>query len=432
MSRRIGIIGMGASGQAAAKLAVHNNARVQTFDSRINAPTIKGTKAFHGIDPLDLLVKQDLIVISPGVPLEHPMLLNARENNIPILSELSFAAQYIDIPMLAITGTNGKSSTTWFTAQFLKQAGRNPFFGGNFGTALSELALNPLDASGIPFDIAVVEVSSYQLESPGDFSPHAAVALNLTPDHLARHKTMDSYAEHKRRIFAKQTDSDWAIAPHNDPRLHTQSTAQKLWIDSFPGASVLEKNIILKGTPCDGDFSLEGATLYGTHNQQNLMASLLLCSTIGINPSTLDVRQLQPLAHRLERIPSTDGILWINDSKATNVEATLAGIAGAPAPQILLLGGSGKSGADYTQLLPLIKERVRSVICFGASRGIIQTQIPQSSSCPSLDDAIEQARKIARPNDTILLSPACASFDSFSNFAARGTYFAQLVNGLQS
>ena len=430
MKKRIAIIGMGASGQAAAKLALMQDAEVETFDDRKNAPTVDGATSYYGIDATQRLCAHDLIVISPGIPLAHPMFDAAKAQNIPILSELAFAAQYINIPVLAITGTNGKSSTTWFTAQFLKQAGKNPFVGGNFGTALSELVLHPWSADGNPYDIAVVEVSSYQMECPGKFRPHAGVILNLTPDHLARHKTMDVYAEHKRRIFAKQRLDEYAISPINDARLHAKGSAQQLWIDAFPGAKIEQKSIVLQGTPTEGSISLENNPIFGAHNEQNLMAALVLCSTVGIAPQTLTLSTLKPLAHRLEHIPSTDGLCWINDSKATNVEATMAGIAGAPSPQILLLGGEGKEGADYTALLPLIKERVHTVICFGAERDIIQEQLPAAISCVSLDEAISKARSIAQKGDNIVLSPACASFDAFSNFVERGLYFASLVRGV--
>ena len=427
MNQNIGIIGMGASGKAAARLALQKGFIVETFDTRANAPTLEGTTSFHGVDGTDQLATQDLIVISPGVPLAHDMLNKARKKKIPILSELAFAAQYINIPMLAITGTNGKSSTTWYTAQLLEQAGYTPFTGGNFGTALSVLAQDEQT-----YDIAVVEVSSYQMECPGTFAPHAGVILNLTPDHLARHKTMDSYAEHKRRIFQHQKETSWAITPPDHAHIFSDGAAQKLFLGAFPGAIVKDNTIILQETPCDGTCPLNSSVLFGAHNVQNLMASVLLCSTMGINPNTLDLSLLRPLAHRLEKIPTSDGLCWINDSKATNVEATMAGVAGAPTPQILLLGGAGKDGADYTQLLPLIEKRVRDVICFGASRDEIIAQLPFAYSCTSLDEAVAHARQIANPNDTILLSPACASFDAFSNFAERGTYFSNIITGAHS
>ena len=429
MNQKIGIIGMGASGKAAAHLALQKGFIVETFDTRINAPTLEGVQSFHGVDGTDRLATQDLIVISPGVALEHDMLKKSRSKNIPILSELAFASMYIDIPMLAITGTNGKSSTTWYTKQLLEQAGYTPFAGGNFGTALSILAHKEQKTT---YDIAVVEVSSYQMECPGTFAPHAGVILNLTPDHLARHKTMDSYAEHKRRIFQHQSNTSWAITPPNHAHIFSPGEAKKLYLGAVPGAVVENEEIIIQGTPCDGTCSLQNSVLYGEHNKQNLMAAVLLCSTMGVDPRTLDISALHPLAHRLEKIQTFDGLCWINDSKATNVEATMAGVAGAPTPQILLLGGAGKNGADYTQLLPLIEKRVRNVICFGASRDDIIAQIPFAYSCSSLDEAVIHARMIAQPNDTILLSPACASFDAFSNFAERGTYFSNIITGAQS
>ena len=429
MNQKIGIIGMGASGKAAAQLALQKGFVVETFDTRANAPTIEGAQSFHGIDGTDRLATQDQIVISPGVPLAHDMLKKAIKKNIPVVSELAFAARYIDVPMLAITGTNGKSSTTWYTTQLLQQAGYTPFAGGNFGTALSALAQ---EEQKTKYDVAVVEVSSYQMECPGTFAPHAGVILNLTPDHLARHKTMDSYAEHKRRIFLHQSNTSWAITPPNHAQIFSDGEAKTLYLGAFPGAVVEEEQIIVQGLSNDGSCTLRNSVLYGEHNKQNLMASVLLCATMGVDPSTLDISALRPLAHRLEKIPTSDGLCWINDSKATNVEATMAGVAGAPTPQILLLGGAGKDGADYTQLLPLIEKRVRNVICFGSSRDEIVAQIPFAYPCTSLDEAVVHARLIAQTNDTILLSPACASFDAFSNFAERGTYFSNIITGAQS
>ena len=422
MSENIAVIGMGRSGQSACTLALHKGAAVLAVDSRVEAPVIAGTRTCYGKDPSKELTTCDRIILSPGVPLEHPMLTHAKKSNTPIISELGYAASFLNIPILAITGTNGKSSTTWYTKQFLEQAGRTPFVGGNFGVPLCDLVLHPEQA-----DVAVVEVSSYQLEAPGTFHPKAAVILNLTPDHLARHKTMENYAAHKKRIFAQQTREDYAITPREDPRIHPQGQVQTLWLGGTPGAIEKENTIQLLGSPCDGSLSLEGNMLFGDHNKQNIMAALLLCSTLGISASKLNIKSLLPLEHRLQHVPSSDGYLWINDSKATNVEATLAGIAGAPAPQILLLGGQGKNNADYTQLLPLIRKKVRHVICFGASRSEIQSHIPHALCCTTLEEAVVSSRNLAQAGDTILLSPACASFDAFANFAERGTYFQKIV-----
>ena len=426
--QRIAVVGMGRSGVAAAELAKREGAHVLCIDQNPKSATPKGCRSLYGADPSKILCEQDLIILSPGVPFDNPILHRAKERGVSFIGELGFAASFIDLPILAITGTNGKSSTAWYTKQFLEQVGYTPFIGGNFGSALSLLALNRQS-----YDVAVVEVSSYQLELPGTFHPKAAVLLNLTPDHLARHKTMDNYAEHKRRIFAQQNRKDFAISPHNQPRLQPHANTNSLSLGAFPGAKYDAESLIMSGTPSDGTLSFQNMRLFGHHNRENIAAAALLCAAMRIDTQKLRPQNLLPLEHRLELVLEQEGVSWINDSKATNVEATLAGIQGAPPSQILLLGGAGKKGADYIQLLPKMQEKVRHIICFGASRTEIQAQLstfPSISSRKTLKEAIQYGKEICQRGDTILLSPACASFDQYSGYADRGDHFSQLVDQL--
>ncbi|MEC7984086.1 MAG: UDP-N-acetylmuramoyl-L-alanine--D-glutamate ligase [Myxococcota bacterium] len=428
--QKIAVVGMGRSGIAAAELAKREGAHVLCIDRNPNSTTPKGCRSLYGTDPSEILCEQDLIILSPGVPFDNPLFNRAKEHGVSFIGELGFAASFIDLPILAITGTNGKSSTAWYTKQFLEQVGYTPFIGGNFGSALSLLALS--DQS---YDVAVVEVSSYQLELPGTFHPKAAVLLNLTPDHLARHKTMDNYAEHKRRIFAQQNGKDFAISPHNQPHLQPHADTNSLSLGAFPGAKYDTEALILSGTPSDGVLSFQDMRLFGHHNRENIAAAALLCSALRIDIQKLRLQNLLPLEHRLELVLEQEGVSWINDSKATNVEATLAGIQGAPPSQILLLGGAGKKGANYAQLLPQMAEKVRHLICFGASRTEIQAQLstfPSLSSRKTLKEAIQHGKEICQRGDTILLSPACASFDEFQNFEERGAFFKSfLLGGIQ-
>ena len=426
--RKVAVAGMGRSGQAASRLALSLGAEVTTVDSNPAAVPVDGCAACHGRDPADMLAAQDRIVLSPGIPASHPMLDAARQAGVPVIGELGFAAEHCSLPMIAVTGTNGKSSTAWYCAQLLAQAGREPFIGGNFGTALSSLVLEP---GG--HDIAVVEVSSYQLELPGGFRPRYAAALNLTPDHLARHGDMETYGRMKRRIFQNQREEDVAISPKGDPRLHARSAARQLWLDDCPGSSLTGRAIRLEGTRSDGEVDISGLKLLGEHNLQNVSAALLLAVSAGTDLQRLDVEALLPLDHRLQTVHESEGVRWINDSKATNIEAAMAGIAGVPGPQILLLGGQGKRGADYGQLRLPASRRARLVVCFGAAGPEIAEALGESlpvETAPDLAGAAALSAHLSRPGDNILLSPACSSFDEFDDFEHRGAAFAALARQL--
>ena len=431
--RNVLVVGMGRSGVSAARYALNQGAFVTVTDGRTDAPTVDGaTHRYGALDEADFAAAE-LIVVSPGVPAATPVIARAIARGTPVVSELAFAAERLQerrIPIIAITGTNGKSSVAWFTSQLIEAAGHSAFLGGNFGTPLTDL----LDAHPPP-DFAVVEVSSYQLELPGNLAPTVAACLNLARDHLGRHGTMDRYAEHKLRLFHRMPPTGHAAIPRGpeanpDGRLtHEGTRATPLWIGAHPGIAGTDATLSLSGTPDDGPVDLSAMTLLGDHNRDNASAAILLAVAAGVAREAIDVGCLTALPHRLEPVHTTAGVTWVNDSKATNIDAALVGIRGIARPKIVLLGGAGKAGSDYTRLQAVLDRSIRSVICFGDAGPQIADAIGRANvTCVStLSDAVHAAARAAMPDDVVLLSPACASFDEFTNFEERGRAFTALA-----
>ena len=431
--KKVLVMGMARSGISAARCAINAGAEVTVTDLRDNAPRVHGAVHKYGSHNVEDFTQSDLIVVSPGIPAHNPLLEEARQAGVEIISEMGFAAEFIQargIPIIAITGTNGKSSVTWFVNQFLRAAGFKSFVGGNLGTALSDLVLSDEKP-----DFAVVEVSSYQLELDCMFSPIAAAALNLSPDHLARHGTMGIYGQTKSKIFKNMPSEGYAAVPQseaNNPSgmlAHGKTNAKQIWLDRLPGSVRNGKIVTLRGTPDDGELILNGMNLFGEHNLDNAAAAALLCICAGVPRSAIRPEVLSALPHRLEMVHTSNGIVWINDSKATNVDAAIVGIKSMVSPSIVLLGGAAKTGADYSRLNMALKTHVHSVFCFGAAGNQIALDIvgPQVTIVPTLTDAVLKAAECAQDGDSILLSPACASFDEFNNFEERGESFATLA-----
>ena len=435
---RVVVFGMARSGVAAAQLAVAAGASdVVCTDLNPNAPLVPGTRAVVGRHDEDDLLNADIVVVSPGVPPNVAPLRRARDVGVPVIGELGLAADVLrqhNVPMLAVTGTNGKSSTVFFLHQILEQAGQTSWVGGNLGEPLSNLALQLVRGGPVP-DHAVVEVSSYQLETAGPFRPVGAAALNLTPDHLARHGTMEQYAATKMRLFAHQVRGDLAVLPAQDPYLSHRPLPRGVRvarIDGAPGIHISAKTLTLVDQPVSGTIDLQGFALPGHHNRQNLAAAVLLAIHAGVPLERIDPSRLQPLPHRLEWVHTgKTGVRWINDSKATNVDSALVGIQAMTGPTIFLLGGEGKAGADYRELVPALHRCARQVICFGQSGPLIFAALEDAQLPVALVDSLAEAVDLAHQNatsvDTILLSPACASFDAFRDFEDRGRTFAKLA-----
>ena len=434
--KRVVIVGMGASGRAAARLAVAKGASVIGADLRDDIEPIVGVELVLGPHPKELFLNTDLLVLSPGVPPDKLNLEPAREAGVAIIGELGFAAAFIDAPMIAITGTNGKSTVTSFVAQLAQESGLRVFSGGNLGNPLSCAVL-----SEERYDVVVVEVSSYQLEYPAMFHPHAAVVLNLTPDHLARHGDMDTYARTKCRIFAEMTSSDFAVLPAGCEALTEASQGmggERLWVGEHPGVMLQNGGLSMalrNGRTASLDLSR--FEVAGAHNRENAAVAAMLLFSMGISADALQrgIGQLEGLPHRMEVVGKSDGVQWINDSKATNVAATEAALRGISVPVVLLLGGQAKAGDDFGSLVPQLTN-ARAVVTFGASGSKIADELEsrglRARQAKDLSAAVRLGHELAQPGDYVLLSPGCASFDEFRNFEHRGEVFVTIWRDLKS
>ena len=413
---RVTVLGAARSGRAAAELALRFGADVVLTDLRADLPGLPGVTCVFGEHRDSDLVDADLVVVSPGVPAAAPPVQKALAAGVEVVGELGFAASFLDAgtSLLAVTGTNGKSTVTHFTAQLLEAAGARVFAGGNLGTPLSR-------AVGLDADVLVIEVSSYQMELPGNFAPSAAVVLNLTPDHLGRHKTMEGYADAKCRVFDRIDEGGFAILPFGDALLTRAAEGRggrRIWLGAQPGATLQGDDLVIG----DGRIDLSRLEVPGEHSRWNAAAASLLAVAAGRAIADIDLAVLSGLPHRLELVAERDGVRWINDSKATNVDAAAIGIRAVQGDKVVLLGGQGKDGADWSAL-PVNGARV---ICFGASAAEIHAVVG-GERVGGLQQAVERARSLAVPGTTVLLSPGCASFDEFDDFEHRGVRFKEWV-----
>lgn len=427
-------MGLGRSGQAAARLASRHGARVLGVDLRPDVPPIDGVDVELGPHRAQAFEEADLIVVSPGIPPGVPLLRDAVAKGTPVVGELAFADSFLEAPTIAVTGTNGKSTVTWFVHQLLEHAGMPGFVGGNLGNPLSNAALAELPPARV-----VVEVSSYQLELPGSFCPNVGVILNLTPDHLARHGTMEAYGAAKGRLFERMGGEQWAILPHGDGLLETVGNrhgGQRAWLGAHPGVIRTRELVDIRVGDTHTQLSLAGFKVPGAHNLGNAACAALCAILLGANPDAVEsgFARLRPLPHRMEVVAEREGVRWINDSKATNIEAALAGISGLKGPAVILLGGEGKVEADGSLgmvRLATALQRHRAVVAFGKSGPRIVQELNEvglsAVGVGSLAQAVKRAASLARTGDTILLSPGCASFDAFDDFEHRGRTFSRLA-----
>ena len=432
---KVAIVGMGSSGQSAARLALLLGYKVLCID-RKDCEVPKGCT--FALEDKANLEDVSLIVVSPGVPSHNSIIQAGIAKGLLIISELNFASRQLLCPMIAVTGTNGKSSTVWYAKQMLEQLGLNVFLGGNFGCALSQMVHDVLDTN-IHYDLAIVEVSSYQMEWSQDFHPKAASILNLTPDHLARHKTLEEYKRCKLKLFEHQTVDDRTVLPLVPRSLHPTINTTKRYFGNIKdrdqewGCFISPDELHWFDERQNWSFPKENIPLLGEHNLHNVAAALLLIEPFVDQSFSVEIcKKLEALEHRLEPI-WINRKLWINDSKATNIEATEAALQSMTEPVTLLLGGAGKKGADYTQLAELLRKNTSHVICFGASGPEIYAQLdpilPENilrTITVDLSSSIQLARLKDDPRP-VLLSPACASFDAFTNFEHRGRFFKQTL-----
>ncbi len=399
-----------------------------------------GVDLVTGSHPAGLVRDIDLVVLSPGVPADVDPLKEAREQGVPIWGELELAIREIEGRVVAVTGTKGKSTTATLIADILKRDGRPVVLGGNIGQPLISLVEKAKKDSSV-----VVEVSSFQLEMTESFRPSVAVLLNVTPDHLDRHASFEAYREAKERIFANQEQEDWAVI-YGGNRLTmdmgSRSRSQKIYYsldcmgDKVPHVCVREGWIVRHEDAFTSEWiPLESIPLPGEHNVENVMAAAAAVATLGVQAETVRdaVANFPGIPHALERVGEIAGVSFYDDSKATNVAAAHAAIASFDEGVILVLGGRSK-GADFEALLDDVGGKVKLVLALGEAKeqiaGVLGAKVPVVL-CTELREVVERAFEHSEPGDTVLFSPACASFDMFADYAERGRLFREEVEKLK-
>jgi UDP-N-acetylmuramoylalanine--D-glutamate ligase len=443
--KRVLVVGLGKSGLAAALFLRRRGAQVTVSDVRsaealakeIPALLDEGIMVETGGHGLLTFRRQDLIVVSPGVPLDTPELVQVKSFGMPVIGELELAARFIQGKILAITGSNGKTTTTAIAGAILKEAEIPTLVGGNIGVPVVSL----IDES-TPETWSVLEVSSFQLESTVEFHPRIAIILNITPDHLDRHGTFENYALAKERIFAAQDASDWVVLNADNVRAAeaaSRSTAQVYWFSIehavARGAWIEEGHVVYrsaKDAEVETIMPLSGIPLKGEHNVENVLAAVCAARLAGVAPGVIRraVEKFQAVEHRLEFVACVNGVEYYNDSKATNVDATMKAVAAFSSGIHLILGGKDK-GSDYTVLAELLRTRARAVYTIGSAAAKIESQlrgVVSIHSCETLESAVNAAACAARPGEIVLLAPACSSFDQFENYEHRGRVFKELVS----
>jgi len=443
LPRSVLVIGFRRTGQAVARVLAGRGVIVRACDARsavmlgVDPTAFPSVLLTLGAEPLALLEGVELVVPSPGVPRTALLLQEAVRRGIPVWSEIELAQRLLDVPVVAVTGTNGKSTTTTVIGQTLRRAGYRTFVGGNLGTPLVEALEDPPE-------VAVVEVSSFQLEWVERFRPHVSVLLNITPDHLDRHTSFAEYRDLKARILAAQQADDVAVLNHDDAivrELAPGIAPDVIWFGrdlpaGAAGVLVQDEAVVLRRPGwAEERYPLGRTRLRGWHNAENIAAAVAAARSAGAPPKAVQaaIDAAEPLPHRLALIADRAGIRWYDDSKATNVGAAVRSIESCPGPLLLLAGGVDKGG-DYRPLAAAARERVRRAFVFGAARTRIAEALAAADVpveiVDTLDAAVRAAARVARPGDAVLLAPACSSFDQFTDYAARGRAFRVAVEAL--
>ena len=446
MGDAILIIGAARSGVASAEYLLSIGKQIVISDMNTKLAEDVETQLGHasvsyvwGKQPDVAALQPELIVMSPGVPLSIPPVVKARELGIPVISEPELAFRYSDVPFVAITGTNGKTTTTTLTAFLLEKEGRKVVAGGNIGLPL--ISQCPKMSAN---DIVVAEMSSFQLESVDSFCPKVAVVMNLTPDHLDRHKTMEAYAAAKANIFKNQGPEEYLLLNKDDAIVAAMAAGAKSHVYYFSQQEILEEGIWLEDGNLVYRLDKNGAPqvlipaaeigIVGSHNWQNAMAASLAALLMGQQPEIIAerLRAFKGVAHRMEPVATIDGVLYVNDSKGTNPDSTEKALGSYGERPIVLIAGGRNKGSDMAVLVPLMRAHCRGVVLVGEATGDFidafeRTGYTDYVCADSFEDAVAKAREMAQSGDVVLLSPACASWDMFDNFEQRGDLFKELV-----
>jgi UDP-N-acetylmuramoylalanine--D-glutamate ligase len=443
-AKRVLVVGLGKSGVASALFLQKQGARVAVSDAkseeqlRHEIPLLldHGISVETGQHSERSFRDQDLIVISPGVPVDVPQLANARSRGIPVIGEIELAARFLPGNIVAITGSNGKTTTTSLVGEIFSAAGHKTLVGGNIGTP----AISFVEAASAHTWV-VLEISSFQLETIEIFRPKIAVILNVTPDHLDRHHTFENYAAAKARILENQSADDFAILnADSEPcvAMAQKSKAPVHWFSRLKevgrGAFVSNGRIFWRDADTEAEIMLvDEISLKGTHNLENVLAGVSVGRLAGVDAEQIRsaVASFKAVEHRLEYVATVHSVDYFNDSKATNVDATIKALESFPGSIHLILGGKDK-GCDYGVLNTLLSERVKRVYTIGAAAAKIESQVRGTDvvNAGTLETAVKRASEAATPGDVVLLAPACASFDQFDSYEHRGRVFKGLVKQL--
>jgi UDP-N-acetylmuramoylalanine--D-glutamate ligase len=446
--RKVLVIGAARSGIASARFLAQRGATVALNDRKpltewpAEALALKTEGVGHvaGEPPSWLLDQIDLVVVSPGVPTKAIPIRYADRRGAEVIGEIELASRFLRGRIVAITGTNGKTTTTTLIGKMLEDAGMNVQVGGNIGKALISMIESSSDAGW-----NVVEVSSFQLETIADFHPSVAAVLNVTPNHMDRYESLMDYAAAKHNIFRNQTPGDVAILNADDEIVSSWADGLRAHVTQFSVERELTEGLFLRGRDLvsrtnDGERILatrDEMQLRGTHNVENVLAAMAAGLACGAPSESLreTLRSFQPVEHRLEEVAEINGVRFFNDSKATSVDATMKALeafANDAGKIILILGGRGKQ-APYAPLVPLVRERVRQMILIGEDAPVIEKELNGAAPLDhagDMGDAVARAFAAAKPGDVVLLAPACASFDMFESFEHRGRVFKEEVSSL--
>ena len=436
--KRVMIVGLGVSGRAAARFLGARGASLLLTDKKTDLETseLPRGEVHLGFESAAWLKGVDLVVTSPGIPRDSILLREAVARGIPVIGELELASRFTTAPIVGITGTNGKSTVTTMIGDILKAAGKRVFVGGNLGTPLIEAAEQDVDA-------LVIEISSFQLEWIEKFRAHVAIHLNLSDDHFERYRDLEDYGRAKARIFENQGAGDFAILNRDDPNVWKLHLPMRSRVISFGlGAAPVGGDAMWPDTTVlffdingrRGRLDIAQFKIPGKHNLANAMASAAAALALGVEPIAIEegLARFKPLSHRIEMIHEWRGVRFIDDSKGTNVGAVVEALAAVSAPVILIAGGFDKGG-DYAPLRKPLAEKVKLAIFIGAARDKMRAALDGATQIVAVEtmaDAVKRAAEVAVAGDTVLLSPACSSFDQFRDYAQRGNVFKELVRAL--
>jgi UDP-N-acetylmuramoylalanine--D-glutamate ligase len=445
--KRFSILGAGKSGRAVARLLKTRRAKVflsekgkqSKFEETARELDETGIEYEFG-DNTHRVLDADYVVLSPGVPLDAPIVKLAREKGIKILSEIEIAFDECEAPVVAITGTNGKTTTTTLVGEIFKRAGWNTLVAGNIGIAFSEI----VDQAKGEKSVVVLEVSSFQLDAIDEFRPKVSALLNITPDHLDRYKNFEAYIQSKYRIVENQKGYDTFVYNHDDENVRNCADTVNIRTLGFSLKAELKQGAFLQGEDVILRIGREKEILInkneigipGPHNLMNAMAAALMTRVLGVEYDAIreTLRTFQGVEHRIEFVRERNGVKYFNDSKATNVDSVYYALGSFKEPVVIILGGKDK-GNDYSKIKELVEQHVKAIVTVGKGAEKVEKFFkdmkPIHSAGMSMEEAVRLAADAASPGDIVLLSPACASFDMFDNYEHRGKIFKELVNQLK-